>query len=104
MAFPVEKKVDLAFLGTQWAGAELTFSALTFKETRELAGQNLDNPDKVAENMSFVTKFLGDHFLQGKAWNGTQLVDIKATELEDLPVEVVNKAVEALTGQVSPKS
>lgn len=106
MSFPVEKRVDLSFLGSKWQGAEIILSGLTFKETRELSGQNFDadDPESTANNMNFVTEFLGKHFIGGKAWNGSELVDLTSKDIEDLPVEVVNKAVEALTGQVDPKS
>lgn len=108
MAFPVQKRVDLSFLGAEWQGAELVFSGLTFKETRELAGQDFsvdeNDPTSANKSMTFVVKFLTDHFLSGKGYNGEGLVPIKKEDLEDLPVEAINKSVELVTGQVDPKS
>lgn len=105
MAFPVQKKIDLSFLGAEWTGAEINFRALTFKETRDLAGLNFDadNPD-ADKSIEFVTKFLGDHFISGKAYNGEGLVPLTKDDLEELPVDVINKAVEVLAGQTDPKS
>ena|ERR1700756_2109968 len=106
MAFPVQKRIDLSFLGAEWSGAELVFRALTFKETRDLAGLNFDEEDPTAQEKSveFVTKFLGDHFISGKAFNGDGLVPVTKDDLDELPVDVVNKAVEVLSGQTDPKS
>jgi ribosomal protein L13E len=106
--FPVEKILSLAFLGKGWENAELVFSGLTFAQTRELAS-NVDisdtvSKDKNEKNFDIVVKFLTDHFIRGKAWNGTTTVDITKDDIVDLPVEVINKAVLLLSGQPDPKS
>lgn len=104
--FPVEKKLDLSFLGGNWTGAELVLSGLTFAQTKDLTDVNTDatGSEAAKANAEFVVKFLGDHFLRGKAWNGSTLVELTKDDLGDLPVEVVNKAVELLAGTPDPKS
>lgn len=104
--FPVQKVLNLGFLGKGWdTGAEIAFSGLTFGQTQELASVNLDDsPEKAAETTKFILGFLEEHFLQGKAWNGTALVDLTEDDLKELPVEVINKAVELLAGAPNPKS
>jgi hypothetical protein len=104
--FPIEKRLDLGFLGQGWQGAELVLSGLTFAETKEIAnvGVDPDAPDANEKSTAFVSDFLGKHFLRGKAFNGTNLVDLTKEDLEELPIEVVNKAVELLSGNPDPKS
>ena len=105
--YPVEKILKLDFLGDGWnTGAELVFSGLTFAQTKELAASVDDSDDssKTEKNFDLVVKFTKDHFIRGKAWNGTTLVDITKDDLVDLPVEVMNSAVKLLSGQTDPKS
>lgn len=105
MAFPVEKRVDLSFLGAKWQGAELVFSGLSFKDTRELAHiSDKVETNNVEQNYTFTTELLANHFISGKAWNGTAIVEINKDDIGDLPVDAVNKSVEVLAGQADPKS
>lgn len=101
--FQVEKVLNLSFLGANWGTAELVFSGLTFAQAKELSKVDFDNSDN-EESTAFVESFLKEHFIRGKAWNGTQLVDITPDDLSELPVEVVNKAAELLVGTPNPKS
>ena len=106
--FPVKKKVDLSFIDPEWKGAFVTFSALTFAETREFSKIDFDiNPNEtdttkrngdIQKNLEFVTNLLGTHFIEGQAWDGEKLVPLAADDLSDLPIDAVNKAVESLIG------
>lgn len=99
MAFVVKKTLKLDFLGDGWQDAYLEFSGLTFKESRGFSEKKFDenNPES-AENLEFVITLLKTHFLGGKGWNGSELVDITTDDLEDLPVDAISKSVEALVG------
>jgi hypothetical protein len=105
MAFVVKKKLSLDFLGDGWKDAYLEFSGLTFKESRGFTSQKFDekNPDS-DENLNFVINLLKEHFLTGKGYDGTDLIDIAKDDIEDLPPEAISKAVEALVGGPDPKS
>lgn len=99
MPFPVKKTLKLDFLGEGWEGAYINFSGLTFKETRGFAAQKLNEQDaEDPENVEFVLSLLKDHFLDGKGFNGTDLSDLTADDIEDLPVDVIGKSVELLAG------
>ena len=104
-SFPVEKKLDLSYLGSDWQGAFVSFSALSFAETRQFAksGLDADNPDN-SKNLDIVAELLEGHFLAGKAWDGQSLVDITASQVVDLPTEVITKAVQTLAGSTDPNS
>lgn len=106
MAFTVVKKLDLSFLGEGWTqGTYLKFSAMTFSETREFAklNPNTDNPadDK---NLEIVLQLLQRHLIEGRGWDGQNIVEIKSEDLTELPPEVVTKAIELLAGTPDPKS
>lgn len=98
MAFPVTKKLELDYLGEGWAGAYINFSGLSFKQARVFEKMTLDteNPEN-DKNLDLLLETLGEHLLSGKAWNGTELVDLKAEDLSDLPVEVLTKAIGLIT-------
>lgn len=102
MAFPVRKELKLDFLGAEWAGAYIAYRALTFKETRGFSNLELDNENANSEqNMEAVLELLQGHFIEGKAYDGNQLVDLTVDDLENLPVDVIGKSVEALAGGIS---
>lgn len=101
--FIVKKHLALDFLGEEWKGAFIDLSAATFNDATKIAALNKDEAAST-ESSAQVVAFLQEHFLAGKAWDGKELVDLVATDLADLPVEVVNKAVEATVGTPSPNS
>ena len=106
MAFPVEKKLDLAYLGDSWAGAYLSFSVLSFRETRKFGELKVNTENPTSEdndkNADFVITTLGDHFISGKAFNGEALIDVRKEDIPDLPMDVINKAIATLAGTPSP--
>ena len=101
--FQVEKKLNLGFLGQNWEQAEIVFSGLTFTQAKELSKVDFENSDD-EKSTNFVESFIKEHFIRGTAWNGTQLVNLTADDLSELPVEVINKATEILVGTPNPKS
>lgn len=99
MAFPIKKRLDLNDLGVEWAGCYIDYAGLTFKESRSFSANQFDeaNPES-DKNIEFVLELLTSHFLAGKGYNGSAVVDLKATDLEELPVDVITRSVETLVG------
>jgi hypothetical protein len=99
--FVVSKELKLDFLGDGWADAYIKFSSLSFNEMREFAkfGAKLDkeNPGD-DKNLDATIELLEGHFLSGKAWDGTELIDLEKATLGDLPVEALTKGVQLLAG------
>ncbi len=110
MAFVVEKEVKLDDLGHGWEGASIFMNALSFRETEELASLSSDvdpqNPSAESNKSTYnaVSELLQRKFVRGRAYNGVELVELKASDVVDLPLEVVNNLVKALSGSgtVSP--
>lgn len=96
--FVVTKELKLDDLGEGWAGASIKFSGLSFKQAREFAKLTLDEkePDN-DKNLDLLVKLLGEHFISGQGYNGTELVDLTAEDLPDLPTEVLTKAITLLS-------
>lgn len=106
MGFTVKKKLDLSYLGEGWVGSTyLNFNGMTFAETREFAKLNMDAEDPNSEkNLEVVMNLLKSHFVDGRGFDGTNVVDITADDLENLPTDVVTKSIELLAGSADPKS
>lgn len=109
MTFQVKKKLDLSYLGDGWTqGTYLNFSSLTFAETREFANLNVDteNTDNTAnqQSLDMVLGIVTKHFIDGMGWDGQKLAEISASDIQDLPVEVVTKSIQLLVGTTDPKS
>jgi hypothetical protein len=103
MSFKVTKKLDLSDLGEGWQGAYLDLQGLSFREIRELT--SLSKPDSTTDdNFEAIEKLIQSHFISGKAWDGSNLVDVTKDNVLDLPLDVVaNKAVKLLAGTSDPK-
>jgi hypothetical protein len=51
-----------------------------------------------------VGDLLTKKFVNGKAWDGSAMVDLKPNDVLDLPMEAISKCIEAITGNLNPKS
>jgi hypothetical protein len=105
MKFVVAKKLELDFLGEGWNGAFINFSVPSLKE---IMSQDLPSEDEVkADSKKYseqMITFAQDHFLNGKGWNGNQLVDLVAGDIQELPMNVFVEATKLLMGALDPKS
>lgn len=105
MAFIVKKELKLDFLGEGWQAAYINFSLPSLKEnlTQQFPSQEEieANPQKYMTEMVAV---LEKHFLDGKGFNGSQLVDLTAADIQELPTSVFVEASKLLNGVVDPNS
>ena len=99
MPFPVTKVLKLDDLGSEWAGASISFSGLSFKQAREFSKLTFSDDSEADKdkNLDLLVKLLGEHFQGGTAWDGTALVELKAEDLPELPTEVLTKAITLLS-------
>lgn len=106
--FVVKKKIELAFLGEGWEEAFVTFSPFTFADNESLlklrSQVNVENPEATpqdgAEKASKdMITLLQDKFVEGKGYDGEGLVAITKDNLADLPMEIINKALDVLQGK-----
>lgn len=105
MAFAIPKKMSLDFLGEGWHDAYINFSLPSLKES-------INQPTPTEEELnsdpkkytSQMVAFTEKHFLSGKGWDGSQLVDLQASDIQELPPIVFMKATELLSGNIDPNS
>lgn len=107
MRLKLIRRLTLEFLGEDWGGCYIDFNALTFRESKELMslGSSSDNKD-IQVVMDASDKVLGlllSKFVGGKIVTDEGVVDMKKSELEDFPVEVLVSAVSLLTGKLEKK-
>lgn len=102
--FLLKKRFDLGFLGEEYKEKDtyLEFNAFTIKDIREqlpsLTRMDETNPEEVEEGMGTMLKILKSKYIGGKAiGNDGKLVTVKKEDLDELPVEVVVKAVTFLS-------
>ena len=105
MAFVIKKKLSLDFLGEGWHAAYINFTLPSFEDSLNQPNPTQEeieaDPKKYALEMS---AYLEEHFIDGKGWDGTQLVDLEKEDIKRLPSTVFAKGVELLSGVPDPNS
>ena len=104
MAFTINQVVDLSQFG--WDGCTITLQSLSYKEAQDLSAKykGLDPNNDAAQ--AEVFDFIGTKFVSGTAKDDKgEIVNLKVTDLPDLPIEVFMELVKALSGSsTSPNS
>ena len=98
MAFVLKRKITLEDVDGEWKDCFIEFNCPTYKAIKELQGKG-----KPEEQVELMVSFLAELFVAGKAWNGTEAVELKKEDLEDLPILILTKAFLALAGELTPK-
>jgi len=108
--FKLEKTFKLDFLGDGWKGSYIKFKALTVKDFKKvLDSVPLDieelEQDEVLGAVDNAIKLLKDNFIEGKGLGADgKKIDISKNDLEDLPPDVITKALSFLSaGSVTPE-
>lgn len=105
--FVVRKKLSLDFFGDDWAECYINFTPVTYREANELTAlKDVDATnltDEQREQLAGQTlDMLKDHFVDGKGYTEDGIVDLTAEDIEDLPVEIIAKAIVVLRGNIDP--
>lgn len=93
MKFNLTKRYSLEYLGSDWKGCYLDFTAVTIGETTEnlTAFSSLDksNPESVQKASNKMMDILKEHFVGGKAYDVDGTVkDVVVDDLDNLPNEI----------------
>jgi hypothetical protein len=80
-----------------WKDCYIVFRAPTFTDVKQL--QSHDDDVKVEKTIEYLKSI----FIEGKGWDGTQVVDIAVEDIGDLPMKVLTLCFTELAGEVSPK-
>lgn len=97
--FVSTRHFSLDFLGDEWKDCFIVMSSLTVKEVRELISANLRSKDASAISEA-STNMLMTHFVSGTAYDfeSKTIVKLKPEDIENLPSQVLEKAVLFLVG------
>lgn len=105
MAFVAKKELKLDFLGEGWQSAYINFSLPSLKENLE---QQFPSQEEIEADpkkyMSQMVAVLEKHFLDGKGFNGSQLIELTAADIQELPTSVFAEASKLLNGVIDPNS
>lgn len=95
--FGLLKTLTLEFLGEAWKDCYLKFSALTYRDFKTMVNFNVNNPKARIQASDETIRILSEHFVEGLGVNekGTE-IKITKEDLEDLPVEVITRALSFL--------
>lgn len=104
--FKVVKKLSLDFLGDDWKDAYINFQVLTIADIKNkfpaLANLDVDDPKSVVGGMDTILDIHKDKFVEGKGPGNKELV---VADLEDLPAELMKRALDFLSqGVTTPSS
>ena len=109
MSFKVVKRLSLGFFGEDWKDAYIDFQALTVKDIKEKFPEftKVDEKDEKAalRGIDTVLKLLQEKFISGKGISEEgRLVDLKSEDLENLPAEIISRALSFLSQGVAAPS
>lgn len=100
--FKIVKKFSLDFLGEEWKASYINFGALTVMDIKEsfpaLSKLDEKNQDEVINGIGSITVILKKKFIDGKGINEKgEIIDLKPEDFEELPIEVLTKALSFLS-------
>lgn len=92
--FKIVKKYSLSFLGDEWKECYLEFTPFTIRELTsditKLTQIDTDNPKDVVEGTKSTLGLIKEHFVSGTAiGEDGSVVKVSASDLEDMPAEVL---------------
>lgn len=105
--FAIKKKITLEFLGEEWKDAYITLTPLAvreFERIQKIAPKDETDVDANLEAMNQMLTIVGEHFVNGKGWDGETLVAIEKEDISDLPMEILTVLISSLAGKADPKS
>ena len=100
----IKKRIGLDFLGDEYKDSYLVFKSIPIGEADQIAKEaEIASSSKKAS--IFICDMLTDKFLEGKFFNGTELVGLSKEDIKDIDIATCITIFEILTGQAqSPKA
>ena len=105
--FKMTKRFSLDFLGKEWKDAYIDFERVSIGEMvttlPEFQAENPEDVNNVLKGIKGVVDFLKKKFVSGKGVTEAGLVDLEVGDLENLPAEVLSKAIGFLSQGIAPE-
>jgi hypothetical protein len=99
MKFDITKKVDLSYIGSDWEGCYIEFSLPSYGDLKGYANDQGTDEEKLEKGLKQVS----DLFRKGSAMSEGKQVELKKEDLVDMPLEILTKCFQAISGQIDPK-
>ena len=99
MKFDITKRISLAEYGDAWKECYLEFAIPSYADIKGIQATSEDNQEKAVE---LGIERMGGLFRSGKAVSEGQVVDVKKEDIKDLPLEILTKCFQAISGEPSP--
>lgn len=97
MKFDLTKKVKFDYEG--WDECYIEFTLPSFQDIKNIS-QDVPDDKKLESGLEVITGL----FRGGCALSEGKKVDLKAEDIKDLPIEMVVKCFQAVTGEIDPKA
>ena len=102
MAFVLNKKIDLESVGDNWKNCYVTVRQPSYPEVKKFQNSvDKDSDDSVQYDKTI--EFLSSLYIEGKGYNGNEIVSMKKEELADLPMTILVFIINELTGDLGLK-
>lgn len=93
MKFDITKRLDLSYIDG-WDGCYLEFAVPSYNDIKDIP--ETESPEKGFERMESL-------FRAGKGMSDGKQVEIGKDDLKDLPINIMNKAMSLIAGELDPK-
>lgn len=105
--FKTVKRFSLKFLGDEWKDAYVDFERVSIADVQNVFPKfrtvDSKNDKEVTEGIENMVNFLKGKFVGGKGVVEKEgLVDLEINDLENLPAEVLSRALSFLSEGVTP--
>lgn len=97
--FNITKKVSLEEFGEEWKDCFLEFYLPSYREIKEFTNEETPDNKKLEKGIESLERL----FKQGKGISEEGMVDIVKEDIKDLPVQIITKSFQAISGQLDPK-
>jgi len=101
MKFDITKKVDLAYIGDNWKECYIEFSLPSYGDLKLYTKdeEKATDEEKLEKGLNQISNL----FKAGYAISGGEKIELKKEDLVDLPIEILTKCFQAISGQIDPK-
>lgn len=100
--FVLSRTLKLDEFGDEWKDCYIKLKEPTLNEVQKISNEVVNaNTEKQVEAVKVV---LESSFIEGKAFNGKEIVDLKKTDLSDLPISIYMKLSDFLLGSLPEKA
>ncbi len=96
MKLDITKRLSLAEYGEPWKECYLEFSMPAFKDIKGISGKDKTEEEIVEDGIDRLKNL----FVKGRAIAGGKEVDVTADDIKDLPMDLINKALSLISGDV----